>query len=161
MQVAFDIDGVLRDFCSAYYKRFKVTRTNDWICDGEKIYDLVSKDYSVLVDAKPTKYLTTVRKWLDKNSIQIWSHQPKDWIPHTEKWLQKYFGNNYTACWLTPGEKYNKLLLDKSIVLVDDYPFFPSYDRIVLIDTVYNKKTQSLIRMKAPNSLLKLLNIVG
>jgi FMN phosphatase YigB (HAD superfamily) len=155
MQVVFDLDGVLRDFNTIFHDRFGVPHSNDWNFryKNKGVYDWVKEDYSILVDAEPTPYFQVIKKWAGNNKIDIWSHQPDDWVPYTEDWLAKYLGGEYTIEYLTPNEKYSKLLNNPATYLVDDYPLFPDYSRIILVDYEYNQDSKSVIRVQTPDQL--------
>lgn len=158
-KIVWDLDGVLRDFGTIYHERFKIPQSNDWNFKykDKGVYDWVKEDYSILVDADPTPYFSVIKDWLGGNEIEIWSHQPEDWIPYTRKWLDNHLKDQYKVHYLTPKEKYAKLNDSKDTFLVDDYPFFEDYKKIILIDYDYNKDSKSVIRIKDKHQLRFLL----
>jgi hypothetical protein len=157
----FDIDGVLRNLNGLLMSKYKlpIPRTwGAWDVVGYDIYDIVAKDYSVLYNAKPTKYLDIIKKYDNSNKLEIWSHQPNDWILHTVKWLRINIPNRHLDIkWYTPKEKYENLMKNENIILVDDYPKFPNYDRILLIEQSYNKEVDAFMRIKTIDELQNIL----
>jgi hypothetical protein len=162
MRLVFDIDGTVRDLnkgLRSRYKNIKGPKIWDWSDDkGQGVYEYVSKDFTVLEDAPPTKYVPVIQKWLNGNSIEFWSNQPDNWKKHTNVWLSKYF-KNYKIEYLTPLEKEYKLLTSEEFILLfDDYPKFRCYDRIIVVDQEYNRQADSILRLKTTKELEKVLN---
>lgn len=156
--LVFDLDGVLRNLYPVIRRKYGLWSPSnyyDWDKKGYNIYELVEKDYSVLIKAKPTKYLEIIQEYVKSfGLIEIWSYQPQDWISSTEKWIKKYFPN-YVSYWLKPKEKYKRLLKNKDIILIDDYPNHPNYNRIWLIDQPYNRNVKCKVRIKSVEDLRK------
>jgi hypothetical protein len=158
IKVVYDLDGVLRNLYPIVRRRFGLWQPKDyfeWDRKGYNIYNLVEKDYSILVDAKPSKYVKIVEEQcniLNGKCLEIWSYQPKDWINPTTAWISKYFSNP-KARWLLPAEKYHRLMKEKNTILVDDYPNHPEYSRIWLIDQPYNQKVKAEVRIKTVEDL--------
>ncbi len=160
-KIVFDIDETVRALGAEIHKRFKIPyslRGTWWTTyKGLNFYDWVAKDYSVLYEAPTTKYYKIIKSFRNGSLIEFWSHQPKEWQPHTISWLAKHFGDEFYVRFLDREEKYRELKKNKNIILVDDSPFFPSYNRIWLIDQPYNKNIKCLVRIKIIDDLKKLL----
>jgi 5'(3')-deoxyribonucleotidase len=158
-KIIFDLDGVLRDLLSIFRERFNVPQTSTWIFthNGKTIYDYIKEDYSVLYKAEPTQYLDVIKEYIGKSKIEIWSYQPEDWIKYTKKWLNIFLKDKYIIKYLNPEEKYRKLKENKDMFLVEDYPLFPDYSRIILIDTSYNQEVKPFVRVKDKEELKTLL----
>jgi hypothetical protein len=158
-KIVFDLDGVIRDL-GIIHKRFNIPKMNEWCWKykDKDIYDWVKTDYSVLEEAKPTKYLKVIQDYINSNNkiIEIWSYQPNDWVKYTKNWINKYFKNSITY-WLKPEEKYKKLLKEKDTILIEDYPKYPCYDKIILIDTYNNRNVKSDCRIKTVKELKRKL----
>jgi phosphoglycolate phosphatase-like HAD superfamily hydrolase len=149
-KIVFDVDGVLRNLYPVVRRKFGLWSPNnyfDWDKKGINIYDLVKKDYNILVEAKPTRYIKFIQELHEKEAIELWSWQPDDWIPYTRKWLGKYF-NKWLPLWLKPDEKFKQLLKEPNTYLVEDNPNFPNYDRVILIDQKYNRNVKAKHRVK-------------
>jgi hypothetical protein len=157
----FDIDGVLRNLNGLLMEKYNLPIPKDWGAwdkIGYDIYDIVAQDYSVLVDAKPTKYINVIKEYNYLDKLEIWSHQPHDWIEHTVRWLGINIPNRHLNIkWYTPKEKFENLMKNRNIILVDDYPKFPNYDRIVLIEQSYNKQVNASLRIKTVDELENIL----
>lgn len=159
-RLVFDIDGVLRDLNGFLISKYKLPIPREWYAwdkIGIDIYEVVSRDISILEEASPTKYLEIVQKYCTDSGIELWSHQPKEWQLHTEKWLYKFLDRDFTIFYFTPKEKYIELQKQEDVILVDDYPLFESYDRIALVDQSYNRKVKSPVRIKTEEDLKLLL----
>ena len=159
MKIVWDVDGVIRNL-GIVHKRFNIPKTMDWhwIYKDKDIYGWVKEDYSVLINASPTKYLDVLKESNNGSVIEFWTYQPPDWKPYLKQWLNKYF-KKYIIRYLKPDQKYKRLQKHKNVILVEDYPNYPSYDRIILIDRYYNKDTKATIRITSKKQLKNLLEI--
>ena len=160
-KIVFDIDGVLRNLYPIIRRKYNLwspSKYEDWDDKGYNIYDLVEKDYSVLVKAKPTKYVKEIQKFIEitRRPIEIWSHQPTDWVSHTEEWTRLYF-DNPKFLWLKPEEKYNRLQEEKNTILIEDNPNFKDYNRVWLISHPYNEDVKCDVRIKTLKDLRRKL----
>lgn len=160
-KIVWDIDGVCRDLSGQVAEEFCLPVPKTWYFwekMGHNIYDLVKKDRNILVRAKPTEYFNTINSFISQfKEVEFWTHQPDDWVEYTLKWLRMRVNvSNIKIVCLTPQQKYEGLLYFKENLLVDDFPFFPTYDQIVLINQPYNKECNSKIRI-FNNEQLKLL----
>jgi hypothetical protein len=160
-RIVWDVDGVLRDLYTAVTTafNFKITTWN-WKHKGKDIYDLARKKPEIIYDAPVTKYLKTINS-LVNGHIELWSHQPPEWRIYTDIWLRKNLksGIDIDIRYLTPKEKYRALLKEKDAILVEDYPLYPNYDRIILVDTPYNQNAKAIIRVKTEKELKSALSL--
>ena len=158
IKLCWDLDGVLRNLnpiIRRKYNLYSQKTYNDWSNEGIDIYDLVEKDYSVLLKAKPIKYVKVLQEYYKKydKPIEIWSYQPYSWIMYTSEWIKQYF-HRFEAHWLTPKEKFKRLQENKNIILLDDYPNHRSYgDRLWIIDQKYNHNVKCKVRIKTVEEL--------
>jgi hypothetical protein len=162
VKIVYDIDGVVRDLMGIIHDRYQTPRpVNNWLWthNGKTIFDLVREDYSVLVDAKPTKYCDVIQRLNDGCIVEFWSAQPDDWKKHTEKWLKKYF-KKFIVKYFKHYEKLRTLSRNKDLILVEDYPMFKDYSRIVLIDWPYNQHVNPKIRIRSKSQLKEVINLL-
>jgi len=161
MKIVFDIDGVVRDLMGIIKERYGCLRpVKNWVWHhkGKTIFDYVREDYSVLINAKPTKYCDIIQKYGNNNHIEFWSAQPDDWQVHTEKWIKKYF-KNFSIKYFKHHEKFRTLCRKKDVVLVEDYPMFKDYSKIILIDWKYNRHVKNPIaRISTVDQLRKIFH---
>jgi len=157
-KIVVDLDGVLRGLYPILARKYSLTSPKEylsWDKQGINIYDLVEKDYSVLIKAKPTKYIKVLQEYYKKydKPIEIWSYQPYNWVMYTSEWIKQYF-RRFEAHWLTPKEKFKRLQENKNIILLDDYPDHRSYgDRLWIIDQKYNHNVKCKVRIKTVEEL--------
>jgi len=160
-KIVWDLDGVIRDLMHYMRNKLDAPNTRMWYWDvkGKDIYDLVKEDeYMALIYSPPTEYLFTVMKYIKK--IEIWSNQPEEWRSFTKDWLDVYIGD-YSIRYLNTEEKRKRLDKYKNIWLVEDNPNFKNYNRIILIDRLYNQKVKCRIRIKAIHELEHILKTWG
>ena len=156
--IVWDLDGVIRALFKSFRERFNIPdgvygyNSTDLFL-GKTIYEWAKEDYSFIYKSDPTEYLDTIKECTNGSKIEIWSHQPDDWIKYTKKWLNTYLKGKYIIKYLTPEEKYRKLKDNPNYFLVEDSPRFPCYDRIVLIDREYNREIKPFIRIKSKEEL--------
>lgn len=159
-KIVFDLDGVFRDLISYLIERYKIEKPIDewyWEHEQKDIYKLIKEDnYRALVNSKPTDYIMAT--CLYSQDIEIWTNQPEKWMPYTELWL-----NNYLRCYMnckvrlmTSEEKEKNLYLEDAYI-VEDYPYFKKYDRVILADRSYNQKVDCKYRVKHGRELLKVM----
>ena len=147
-KIVFDLDGVIRDLMRYCYDMFNIPEANEWFWKykNKDIYDWVKEDnYNALLYSKPTKYFSVIKNYSEK--LEIWSHQPLKWRSLTKRWLDYHLGD-YTIRYLNTSEKRKRLDAHKNLWLVEDSPNFSNYDRIILIDKLYNKNINCKTRIK-------------
>jgi FMN phosphatase YigB (HAD superfamily) len=153
----FDIDGVIRDLHLALRIKYNIPILTEWHSKKYNVCKLINKDLSLLEDAPSTKYLSTIAKYKD---LEFWSHQPNLWQKYTENWLERFLGEaKYRVYYLSPEEKFRTLQGNSNIFLIDDYPLFPNYNRIILVDQPYNQETKANVRVKTKQELKDILKI--
>ena len=152
--ILFDLDGVLRDLCGAITKE-PVTEWNPLI-NGVSFMDAVNSDLNVLATAPPTIYHQFVSRL---SHVHLLTSQPKRWRFFTQQWISKNFlpCNNVSVTYVDhPREKL--ALLSDSDILVEDYPYFTDYSKILLIDHPYNRHVKNPIeRITTPGQLARAL----
>ena len=137
LNVFWDIDGVLRDLCGIVWGSEPEEWTNEF--KGINIYDFVKlKDYRPLVEAESFEFIQVARSMPE---VFILSCQPVEWRKYTEEWLKRNFSDNRLfLCFVEEiEEKINFLNKAKDFFLIDDYPFFSDYSKVILIDKLYNR----------------------
>lgn len=158
-KIVFDLDGVLRDLNFHLCKVFNSSYPTKWNWKYEKnkgICETIESNLKVLLNSPPTEYLKVVKKYF--NNIEIWSYQSGKWKEYTLKWIKKYIGkNNYKIHFLSPEEKRKRLDKNKNYILIEDYPLFSNYNRIILIDRPYNQNVKKVERIKTINQLEKII----
>jgi len=159
MKLIFDIDGVLRDLNTYLYTNFGVPYPNNWIWEhgGKNIFDWIKEDnYKALSEAPETKYCSLVRTYID--DIELWTCQPIEWRPYTYKWINNHIGRCKIR-FLTTEEKQERLNFLIDHLLVEDNPNFVNYNRIILINTSYNRHLDVPHRISTPEELREVFKL--
>lgn len=161
MQIVFDLDGVIRDLYGPMMKEDDSTVVEyDWKNkEGLSVCDLIEQKLERLEEAPVTEYYKLIKYYINftYSPIEIWSHQLPHWQKYTERWINTYFATEKIKLrFLNSQEKY-KLLYYEDKYIVEDYPFFPSYDRVILIDRPYNRNCKANTRIQFPYQLKEFL----
>lgn len=152
----FDIDGVVRDLEHAVFGR----RCEKWeeTVDGRMSFvEYVCKNSHVLMKAGPAKFYHDVRMVCDlfgPESVTFLSSQHEEWLNYTDAWLQLHFPGCRKIYVSSPEQKL--ILLEQvNGILLDDYPSFSDYSRVVLVDHVYNREVdKSVTRVREPGDIV-------
>lgn len=158
----WDIDGVLRDLSSVFKNR---PDRWDYKEDGKDIFNIINKNPSILTRIKPLPYLKIALQFPFLTIITI---QPENWKNYTSIWLETHLNSiSYNVIWLNKHE--DKLItlseLEKKhncrYFLIDDYPLFSNYSKVILIDTDYNKFVKANYRVSNSNQLKTIINTLN
>lgn len=157
MNIFFDLDGVIRDIHKAVFGDEYISDWDSKPKNGKGLFETVKENMSVIETALPTKYYEVISLY---EPISIISCQPDDWRPYTERWMNKYLPFSKIVYTHTAEEKLG--MLGDFDVLIEDYPNFSDYSKIILIDTTYNQNVKGeRMRIKEPIQLDYFLYSVG
>lgn len=164
MRFIFDIDGVIRDLNSVMKEKYGMGEpdTYDYVHEGKTYLEWLEKDWSVLRDAPPSQYYNVALeygKFLNKHGkpLVFWTSQRCDEAKkYTEEWLVKYFKDvKYELCYKTPEKKIRHLDVDD--FLIEDNSQLTDYNRIILVDMLYNKDVKCERRVTCPEELKSII----
>ena len=154
MKYVIDIDKVVRDVHIFLEQKYKFTiRHWDYFYKGKDFWIMADESPEVWTDAPPSEYYSIIKQY---KPLEFWSVQKIEHKDATIKWMNKYF-DKYKIKFFKDFEHKYKELQKRNVILIDDFPNFPSYEKIILIDTNYNKSTKAKIRIKTPEQLEKYL----
>ena len=134
MTIYFDLDGTLRDLCTLALGMLP----NNWEYKnkyGENLVDVVNKYPWMCEHAQPLGFVDVVNKL--KLPIVILTSQPMTWRGYTERWLRNHIKIPYDVEYVEKISDKSGRLKDGD-VLVDDYPMFDDYSRVILIRQPWN-----------------------
>ena len=154
MKIYWDLDGVLRDLSKLVFGKDPPkweTRTSDRL----SIFDAIRKDPRLLIDAPATEYLPVALK---QKSVHILTCQPENWRTLTELWVATHLKSTDTAITFTDTSHGKLSMIEDRDYLIEDYPLFACYKKIILIDKPYNRKVEAPIRVYTPEQLERILN---
>ena len=151
--IYFDLDGVLRDLISPL---FHVKDVRFWNVEnqfGQNFLDLVNRNLDVLLHAPCTEYVDVWKKF---KGIII-TKQPLQWKFLTSVWISVNLGKA-DVLYVEDGESKLQYLKDGDY-LVEDYPYFEDYSKIILIDHLYNREVKHpFARVKNARGLARILS---
>lgn len=152
----WDIDGVLRLlYCSTF--RYEPNSWDEKL-NGKSHIDIVNEHPEICLYAPPSEYLEIVNTYC--NHLHLLSNQLPSWITWTNKWLNKHVKIPYDVKY-TKNPAHKISLLGSNDYLVEDYPKFQDYSKIILINRKYNQDTKCPIRISKPNELIKIIAKLG
>jgi len=154
MPIKFDLDGIIRDLCLYIGGGFP-DNWHDPLPNGVKLMEHIKADLSLLFSAPTTEYYPVIR---ELQRVDIITCQPESWRPYTMAWITKHFNFFSTDVQFVNDAEEKLALLKEGDLLVEDYPFFNDYSKIILIDYPYNRNvTGEVARVKNPDELRALL----
>jgi hypothetical protein len=144
--IYWDLDGVLRNL--VHFASCEVTEW-DQLIDGVDLFKFIGDRLNVLEEAPEFPYVSVANS-LDV--LVIMTNQPVNWISYTERWISKHLPLA-ERIYVNKIESKLKYLRDGDL-LVDDYPYFTDYSKIILVDRPYNQNVESpLARVHNPEEL--------
>jgi hypothetical protein len=150
-RIFWDLDGVLRNLVFKF--GCYVDAWDQVNGSGKTVMEHVAEDMSILVDAPLDDYAGLAKEF---DPIHIVSAQPDTWRPNTSKWLDKHFPGAKVK-YLTDTQHKLRYLEAGTRILIEDYPNYPDYTSIILVDRPYNKDTIAPHRVYSPEELRELL----
>jgi len=156
--IALDLDGVLRDlnhYMVAFYGGGYPSKW-EWRYGGRDICTAIEHS-DALIKSPPTDYFKHLLKYTDDHVATIMSMQPLEWRPQTNAWIHKHMGHVDVIYFDTLVAKKSYVDSHPMFRLVEDYPYFNSYDNVILIDYPYNRNADAPVRVKdAVNLVLEI-----
>lgn len=147
--IFWDLDGVLRDLSF----RFTNQEIATWTyvnSHGDGICEHIDKNLNDLLKAPPCEYLDLA---LMCEPLHIVSAQSDLWRPYTSAWTDIHVPEARVK-YINNMEDKMKYLESGRRILVDDYPFYPDYTHIILINRPWNKETVAPRRANTPEELM-------
>ena len=115
--------------------------------------DIVNDDPTICAVTKPLEYLPVANSM---PFVTFLSNQPLSWREFTLQWLERRMKTQWHAIFVnSPRSKIE--ILNKNDLLIDDYPMFHDYSKVLLVDRPYNRDTKAIIRIMSPNDLREFL----
>ena len=152
----WDIDGVLRLlYCGAF--KHEPSYWGETL-NGKTLIDIVNEHPEICLSSPPSEYVKVVNRYC--KHLHILSNQLPSWTEWTNKWLNKYIEIPYDVRYT--NNPFHKIsLLGHNDYLVEDYPNFQDYSKIILINRKYNRGIECPIRISKPNELIKIIAKLG
>lgn len=139
-EIFIDVDGVVRDLdrsvlgddCGAWATHVEGLPFIDYVTRNSEIH---------LVGTPETIYCAALQYWVKlagPQSFTFLTAQPESWRKYTMKWLKDRFPGSPIWFVNKPKDKTD-IVAKRDCILIEDYPFFETYDKIILVDKFYNK----------------------
>ena len=154
--VYFDLDGVIR-WLTFDLRGGKSSRTwSEPLPDGRNMCDAISANLDYLLTAPVTPYYDVIKTLPE---IHIITHPQPGWKVNTIKWIENHFDSHKLNIHMVKAPEEKMAFLGEGDLLVEDYPFFKDYSKIVLIDWPYNRCVENpFLRIREPQQLRNFLN---
>lgn len=146
----FDLDGVIRNLCQACFGRH--IDTWDQKIDGKDLVDVINDDLGILMSAPPTEYFEVIKQ---VSNLFILSCQPAHWRRLTNTWIHMHFFHaSVRVEYVNSIPEKLSIVASHNAILVEDYPKFSDYSKVILIDRPYNRHVTGFIdRVTTPAQL--------
>ncbi len=152
--IYWDLDGVLRYLAKVVWNKDPET----WHCktqDHLSIFDVIRMKPQLLIEAPETEYIGVAKK---QKELLILSSQPEHWRTLTELWIATHLPDIHIDITFTENSLEKLQYLRQGDYLIEDYPLFPDYSKIILVDRRYNKNVNAPIRVSTPEQLERIIN---
>jgi len=155
--VYFDLDGVIRHLTHGLFEG-KIQKWSQPLPNGGDLMEYLHANPEILLTAPPTELFHAIKL---VKKIDIITSQPVSWRVNTAKWIHAHFPKElydvkYT--FVDNADDKLKFLENDEDLLIEDYPLFKDYSKIILIDAPYNQDVKNpRVRVKTPLALYKIL----
>jgi hypothetical protein len=158
----WDLDGVLREIDkvgpNADYN--KMEQHDYYYKQWDEVKKWLDDIPDRLLELPPTEYCNTVFRYYNRRAqkMRIITCQPNNWRHFAIKWIHQRTDKAMIYFTDTPKGKI-EVMKDNTAnwVLIEDYPYFDSYDNIILIDRPYNQNVKCDIRVHSPQELIAIV----
>ncbi len=141
MKYVFDLDGVIRDLNTPVFG----LEPPEWNHkpNGKDLADIIDENQMCLVTAPPTEYGDVIRQYIEHTpgKHKIITCQAEHWRFDTALWIDSYFqgiGYKIDVFYVDSIQEKLQMLFDNE-TLIEDYPYFDDYEKIVLVNRAYNQ----------------------
>jgi len=151
-----DLDGVIRDMGGLAWG-YNPKDYDQKTADGLSVVEYFNRDLSRLLLCGEAEYAPA---FYGLPFIHIVSHQFPSWRPYTLEWIATHLESvpvKYVTFVDHTDEKLAILKNTPGSLLIEDYPNFSSYDRIVLVDKPYNRAVTCKVRVHDTLELSEIL----
>lgn len=161
IHIWWDLDGVLREIDRVGPGRDANQHQDDYYHKSwEKVKEWLDEKPGRLQSLPDTEYADTAFKYynLRNEKMRVITCQPGTWRHDTIKWIHSRTSNAIIYFTDTPKAKI-PMIIDstKKWCLIEDYPFFDSYENIILIDRPYNKNVDAHVRITSTRELIQIV----
>lgn len=147
--IHFDLDGVIRNLGSLERKNTPCWKIK---IDGEDFCEYINNNLHILKESPPTEYYKTIHSSSD--SFSIITRQDWHWRPYTIEWMHKHFSDKKFKLNFVGSFEEKMSFLKEEDFIVEDFPYFKDYSKIVLIGWPYNENVKGEhIRITNPKQL--------
>src|SRR5574343_156371 len=132
----FDLDGVIRHLIGSVHKDWMPKTWDEPLPNGYDFCRYIDRHLDFLATCPPTLYYDVIRRL---PHIEIVTHQPEKWKQNTIQWIEKHFETQRVTIHFVNSPMEKMQFLTNGHKIVEDYPYFKDYSRVVLIDWPCNR----------------------
>ena len=162
MKIFCDLDGVLRDLHMAVMG-FPASEQKEWFCskDGVDYINIVHNNLDLLVSSPRTVYFDIIVEAHRNKTLNLLTCQPISWREKTSEWIVNNIDVSSDTTFVSNPKEKLKMLKDGDYI-IEDYPLFEDYSKVILIDYPYNRNVKRpLFRVKSKGQLRRVLTQIG
>ena len=111
--------------------------------NGQAFCEYIDDRLDILINAPATKFCATIKRNFIDREIHFLTHQPMHWRPKTAHWIFEHFPKSINIIHFVNSPQEKMAYLESNDLLIEDYPFFEDYSKIVLIDWPYNQNVKN------------------
>lgn len=155
MSFYFDLDETTRAICMA-----ATGKNGDDIKEYEYLDEFI---YKRIVELNPEIYAIAPRTYVCDaindllSRVAFLTAQKVEYQPYTLSWIEKNMTVPKTSIQHVPMANHKLRHLQPGDLLFDDYPYFDSYDQVVVVDRPWNRHIKSKYRVCNYNDVAKIL----
>ncbi len=160
MKYVFDLDGVIRDLNTPAFG-YEPPEWNHKP-NGKDLVDIMNEKLYCLASAPPTEYAGVIKAHISATPgvTKIITCQPEHWKRFAVYWLESYFAeilHKIDIFFVDSIQEKLQMLFDNE-TLIEDYPYFYDFEKIILIDRAYNQGVGKR-RVKSPGELKDIVSL--
>ena len=157
MSFYFDLDETTRAICmAAIGENGEHTNIEEYEYLDEYVYKrIVERNPEIYANAPRTYVCDAINDFLSR--VTFLTAQKEEYQPYTISWIEKNMTIPKTSIQHVPVAKHKLRHLHPGDLLFDDYPYFDSYEQIVVVDRPWNRHIKSKYRVCNYDDVAKIL----
>jgi hypothetical protein len=157
MSLYFDLDETTRAICmAAIGENGEHTNIDEYEYLDEFIYNKIVEPNPEIYAIAPRTYVCdAINDFL--GHVTFLTAQKEKYQPYTIRWIEKNITIPKASIQHVSLAKHKLKHLHPGDLLFDDYPYFDSYDQVVVVDRPWNRHIKSKYRVHNYDDVAKIL----